>query len=486
MSGAGPALEFARRTSRHATAELMELVSIPSVSADPGHIGDVRRCAAWLATRLRTLGASGVRLVPGRRHPIVLGKWRDAPPGSPTVLLYAHYDVAPPGPPAAWRWPPFTPLVRGGVLHGRGASDDKGPLLAHLKAIESFLRTSGTLPVKVACVFEGEEEIGGDGLIRLLQEGKHLPRIDLAVISDTRMRDREHPAITYALRGVLGLELEVSRRGLDLHAGAFGGAVHDALEALCDIVASLHDADGHVAVRGFYDRVREVSAEERAYLRTVAPADADILRDAGTRLGWGEPGFSLYERTTIRPTISVASIRGSLGDSATAAIPARARSRLDVRLVPDQVPGEVEHLIRRHIARVTSPSLGTRLTHGRSIPPVVLDTSHPAVHAAIYAYTRGFNASPVLLRSGGTIPVAGALAALGVPTVLLGFALPDDGMHAPNEKFELGVFRGAIATCIHLLAALADLGSPAAHHRSANAVHRVRANGTAAAAGATQ
>lgn len=282
-------LAYARTHRARFLAELKRLVRFPSVSAQPAHAKDVRACAAWLAEHLQRIGMHGVRVIPTPRHPIVYAEWKWAP-GRPTVLVYGHYDVQPPDPLKEWMTPPFAPAVRGRHLYGRGASDDKGQLFAHVKALESYLQTARRLPVNVKCLFEGEEEIGSPNLKPFIERHRRALAADAAVMSDTRMLGPDQPALTYSLRGGLGLELEVAGPKRDLHSGTFGGAVHNPLQALCEIIAGLHDAEGRIAIPGFYDRVRRPDERERSYMATVGPPDARILADAGAGRAWGSPG----------------------------------------------------------------------------------------------------------------------------------------------------------------------------------------------------
>jgi acetylornithine deacetylase/succinyl-diaminopimelate desuccinylase-like protein len=341
-------------------------------------------------------------------------------------------------------------------MYGRGASDDKGQLFAHAKALESYLRTFGALPVNVECLFEGEEEIGSPNLSPLIARHRDALAADVAVVSDMRILGPNEPALTYALRGALSLEVEVSGPGQDLHSGTFGGAVHNPLQALCELVSDLHDAGGRVAIPGFYRRVRPASDEERAYLAQKGPTDEQLLRHAQAAEGWGESGYTLYERTALRPALTINGLRGGYqGPGGKAVIPARAAAKLNFRLVPDQDPDEVERLFRRHLARTAPRTVRVRVRTHLKARPAVVSRRHPAVRAAEAAYSQGFGAAPVFLRSGGTIPVVNTFQeVLGVPTILMGFALPDDRMHAPNEKFHLPTFFRGVATCIWLLAEL--------------------------------
>jgi acetylornithine deacetylase/succinyl-diaminopimelate desuccinylase-like protein len=436
--------------------ELKEFIRFPSVSAQPEHADDLKQCAAWLADHLRQIGLKRIAVVPTERYPIVYAEWRGAP-GRPTVLIYGHYDVQPPEPLDEWRTPPFQPTVIGANVHGRGASDDKGQMFVHVKALESYLRTTGELPVNVLCLFEGEEEIGSPSLSSFVDgHGKALTA-DVAVLSDMPMLAPNRPAITESMRGALSLELEIRGAKRELHSGLYGGAIHNPLQALCEIIASLHDKAGQVRIPGFYDRVRDWGPRERAYMRAYGPGDAEILRNAGAEYAWGEPGYTLYERTTIRPALTINGILGGYqGTGPKAVIPNRAAAKFNFRLVPDQEPEEIERLFRLHVARCTPSTVRSFVRRQSSAKPAVIDRRHPAMRATVSAYRSGFGSTPVFLRSGGTIPVIALLQdILAMPTILMGFALPDDGMHAPNEKFHLPNFFNGIATSIHFLAEVA-------------------------------
>jgi acetylornithine deacetylase/succinyl-diaminopimelate desuccinylase-like protein len=460
---AGPAraLSYARSRRRRSLAELIQFARFPSISADPGHAQDVVACARWLAARLRSAGLHRVSVVPTRGHPVVTGEWRNAP-GRPTLLVYGHYDVQPPGPAAQWVTPPFTPLLRGGSLHGRGTADDKGPILAHVTAMESYLRATGRLPVNVVCVFEGEEEMGGPHLAAFLAGFAPARAADVAVVSDTPMRRAGVPAVVTGLRGVLTARLWLRRPGRDLHAGHFGGAVPNPAEAACAIVAGLHDRAGRVTIPGFYDRVLPVAVSERARARRVAPTDAEVLRAAGATAGWGEPGFSLHERATMRPALVVNGIGGGgAGPAARAVVPAEVSVDLNLRLVPRQRPDQVAGLLRawltRIVPQVVPPGIQVTVTFGARVPPVVVPTGHPAMAAAAWALVSAFGAPPVLMRSGGSISAVASLNELGIPLVLMGYSLPGDRIHAANERFSLANFQAGTAASILFYEELARL-----------------------------
>jgi acetylornithine deacetylase/succinyl-diaminopimelate desuccinylase-like protein len=457
------ALAYARRHRSGFVEELKDFIRFPSVSNQPQHARDVRSCAKWLAAHLKKIGLERVGIISTSRHPIVFAAWQGAP-GSPTLLIYGHYDVQPAEPLSEWHTDPFEPVVSGNDLIGRGACDDKGQLFTHVKAMESYLKTQRALPVNVKCIFEGEEELGGSpNLERFVRRNRAALRADAAVISDTRMLGRGRPSLGYSERGNIRFEVEVRGPRQDLHSGNFGGVVHNPLQALCEIVAGLHDSDGRVTIPGFYDRVREWSDEERDYMRRVGPHDADILRNAGVSNGWGEAGYSLYERVTIRPALTVNGIIGGYqGAGIKTVIPASALAKVSIRLVPDQTPDEVDRLFREHLARVAPPAVNVEIRTLRSSHPVMVNRNHPALRAASGAYEKGFGTKPVFLRSGGSISAASIFQKqLGVPSVLMGFALPDDHAHAPNEKFYLPNFFRGIETSIWYMTIAAGIGQGA-------------------------
>ncbi len=445
-------LSYIRNHSRRFVTELKDFIRFPSVSSQPKHSNDLKKCAAWLANHLRRIGLEGVKFISTPRHPIVYAEWKNAP-GQPTILIYGHYDVMPSGPLKEWHTPPFEPLIKGRNIYGRGASDDKGQLFAQIKALETYLHTVGKLPVNIKCLFEGEEEIGSSNLIAFLKRNRRSLAADAAVISDVPIIAPDLPAITYALRGVHSLELEVHGPKQNVHSGCFAGAIHNPLQALCEIIAKLHDAEGRLTIPGFYGRVRQWSEKERDFMTRNGPTDAKILQDAQSERSWGERGYTLYERTTIRPALVVGGIAGSNeGPGGEGAIPASAVAKISFRLAPNQTPDEIERLFRQYISRITPSTVRSTVRSRFSAHPVVVDRRHPAVQAAAVAYRKGFGTKPAFLRSGGTIPVVDSFQEmLGIPTVLMGFALPDDRKHAPNEKFHLPNFFNGIATSIWFL-----------------------------------
>ena len=453
-------MEYARAHFGEFVRDLAGLVAIPSVSADPARRGDVVRAAERLATLIRRAGLPTVELAATASNPVVYAQ-SEILADRRTVLVYGHYDVQPAAAQDGWTTPPFEPVIRGADLRGRGASDDKGQVMIHVKALESLSASGEPLPVNVKCLFEGAEEIGSPGLRQLITRNRHALTADVALISDTRILGPHRPALTYALRGSLNCELQISTLAHDLHSGAFGGAVRNSLEVTARIVAGLHRDDGRVAIGGFYDDVRDEPLHERRFMAANGPSDAALLEGAAAARSCGEPGYSLYELTTIRPSLSVNGITGGYrGRGGKAVIPATAGAKLNFRLVPEQDPTRIEELFRKHLRRVVPPGVRADVTFSAGVRPAGINRDLPIMKAAARAYRAGFGRQPVYLRSGGTIPVVNEFAELlNTPVVLMGFALPDDGMHAPNEKFHLPQLIRGIATVIAFYAEVSKLAS---------------------------
>lgn len=429
--------------------ELRDLLRIPSISTLSEHKADVRRAAEWLKQHLLDIGLTRAELLETSGHPIVYGEWLGAP-GAPTVLIYGHYDVQPVDDAAGhWRTDPFEPVVQDGNLYARGATDDKGQTFVQIKAIESLL-ANGAMPVNVKLMIEGEEESGSENLYTFIDTHHDLLRADVAVISDTSIISLDQPSIVTGLRGITYLEIEVQGPSHDLHSGLYGGAVHNPLQALAEILAALHDADGRVTVPGFYDRVEVLTPEQRADLAANRIPPERLMRETGVPGPWGEPEYELHERIGIRPTLEINGIVGGwTGEGAKTVLPARALAKVSCRLVPNQDPREIEDLIAAHVAALTPPTVTSTvrpLHHGMW---AVVDPRSPYIQAAADAYEFGFGARPIYMREGGSIPVVASLqSAFDIPVVLMGFGLPDDNLHGPNEKFALACFERGIRTAI--------------------------------------
>jgi acetylornithine deacetylase/succinyl-diaminopimelate desuccinylase-like protein len=410
-------------------------------------------CAAWLARTLRQIGLADVKVYRGRVAPVVTGAWQGRP-GRPTVLVYGHYDVQPAGPLSAWASDPFRAARIGPHLYARGASDDKGQLMAHLAAIEAWLGTGAGLPVNLRIVLDGEEEIGSPTLLSAVTRSWPPLTADVALVSDTWMLRPGSPVLITRLRGAVRARLEVSGPATDLHAGAFGGAVADPAAALARLVAGLHDKTGRIAVAGFYDRVRAITGQERDRLARAGPSDAVLLEPAQVTAGHGEPGFSAFERVTRRPAIVVTNLSSS--GQGRAVVPARAAADLNVRLVADQEPAMVARALRRHFRARMPPGVRGRLTIMAGCPPYTLDPCAPVIGAVNSACRRVYGRDAVQLPSGGSIPFVSMLAAVRrMDVALCGFGLPGDRVHSANERLYLpNLFRGT-ELCIELYRQLA-------------------------------
>jgi acetylornithine deacetylase/succinyl-diaminopimelate desuccinylase-like protein len=452
-------IDFARGQREASHARLFEFLRIPSVSTVPELAPDVQRAAQWVADRMQAAGLTGVRIDPTANHPVVYGAWTGAP-GAPTVLIYGHYDVQPADPVALWTSPPFEPTLRDGYVYARGASDDKGQALVHLEAIAAYMATVGHLPVNVKVFIEGEEEIGSPNLEDWVKRHAADLSADVALISDTAIVAPDQPSIVYGLRGLAYMELEVTGPNRDLHSGQYGGAVLNPANALCHIIAGLHDADGRVTIPGFYDRVRPLTDEERAALARV-PFDLDAFRAAtGSAGGWGEAGYSIAERLGARPTLDVNGLwSGWTGPGAKTVLPAKAGAKVSMRLVPDQDPHVIAQLFADHVQRLSPAGVSVAVSELHGGWPALVDRDLPAMRAAARAYELGFGRAPVYTREGGTIPVVALLQqALNIPSILMGFGLPDDNLHAPDERYRLDNFDRGIETSIAFLDALAHEG----------------------------
>ena len=415
-------------------SELFELLRIPSVSARSEHNADVARTADWIADAMRDIGMdAAVHTTAG--HPIVVGEWRRASPGAPTVLVYGHYDVQPAEPLELWTSPPFEPTVRDGRIYARGSVDDKGQLFLHLKAIEAHLSVRGTLPVNLIVLAEGEEEVGSEHLASFVERHADLLRADAVVISDSAMFAPGLPSILSSLRGLAYFQIDVQGPAQDLHSGSYGGAVINPATTLARIIASFHDHEGHIAIPGFYDAVREWEPRARGAIRDL-PFDEDAFRaEVGAPKLGGEMGYTTLERIWMRPTCEVNGLlSGYTGEGAKTVLPARAMAKVSCRLVPDQDPAEIESLMKAHITRVAPRGVTVTVTHLHGGRPWRAELSGAVFDAARRALAAAFGREPVITGEGGSIPVVGDFArVLGAPVLLMGFGLPGENAHAPDE-----------------------------------------------------
>ena len=460
MSDLGAVL--ARLEARHEPilAELIELASIPSVSTDPAHAADVARAAAWVAARLQAAGPFTVRTIPTPGSSIVYAEWLGAP-GAPTVLVYGHYDVQPADPLELWQSPPFEPTLRDGRLYARGVSDDKGPMLIPIEVAEAFFATEGRLPINVKFMLEGEEEVGSVHLEPFVEEHRELLAADVVISADGGMWRIDEPSLTVANRGLAGLEVTVQGPAKDLHSGRHGGSVPNPLHAMASMIASLHQPDGRVAVAGFYDRVRELSTAERAEIAALPFDEAAYLREVGAGAAVGEAGYGTLERQWTRPTLEVNGMWGGYqGPGQKTIVPSVAHAKITCRLVPDQDPDEILALVARHLER-HAPE-GVRVTIGagdHGARPFHVGRDNVALKAAEVALQATYGVAPLIVRMGGTVPVAEIFQRLmGLDTVYFSFSTGDEDFHAPNEFFRVHRLHEGLAAWARLWA---NLGRPA-------------------------
>ncbi|HEY5490740.1 MAG TPA: dipeptidase [Gemmatimonadaceae bacterium] len=420
-------------------SELIEFAAIASVSTDPAHASDMAAAAKWVAAKLAAAGPLNVRTIATPGNPVVYGEWLGAP-GKLTVLVYGHYDVQPPDPLDKWTSPPFTPSVRDGRLYARGVSDDKGPTLIAIRVAEAFFAVADALPINVKFMIEGEEEIGSPNLDAFIAAHKQLLAADVVISADGAMWRASEPSLTVASRGLAGLNFTLTGASKDLHSGRHGGSVANPLHAMAQLVASLHHPDGRIAVEGFYDTVRELSADERAAIAALPFDEATYVEQVGAPASFGEVGYTLLERNWTRPTLEINGMWGGYqGPGQKTVIPSEAHAKITCRLVPDQVPDEIVRLITRHLeAHVPS---GTRLSvmpgdHGT--PAAHIESGHYALKAAASALQAVYGVPPLLVRMGATVPIMELFKRyMGIDTVYFSFSTADEDYHAPNEFFRV-------------------------------------------------
>jgi len=452
MTALDAALTHVRSHHEESLEQLKTLVAIPSVSTLPEHGQDMIRAAKWLRGALLDVGMSRAELIPTPLHPMVYAEWLGAP-GKPTVLVYGHYDVQPADPLDEWNSPPFEPTLRGDCLYARGVSDMKGQIFAQIKAVEA-LALQGDLPVNLKYLIEGEEEIGSPNLDAFIDANRDLLACDFVLNCDSGILAPELPSLVYSLRGLAYFELEVRGPAKDLHSGLFGGSIHNPAQALCELVAGMHDADGRVTLPGFYDAVIPLDDDERRQIARWPMTDDGWKAMTGAPGLWGDAGYTTLERVGARPTLEVNGlVSGFIGEGAKTVLPAKALAKLSCRLVPGQNPAAIKGMLEQYLSE-NAPDTVTwcvrELSHG---PGALMDRQSAPVRAAAKALKDVFGAEPVFRREGGSIPVVGVLKEkLGVDSVLLGFGLPDDGIHGPNEKQHLPTLFKGIETYVRFLA----------------------------------
>ncbi|MDX2162676.1 MAG: dipeptidase [bacterium] len=448
--------DYAHEHAERFRAQLIDLLRIPSISAFASTHGDhIRAAAEWLADDMRAAGLDRVEIMPTAGNPVVYGEWLNAGEGAKTILVYGHYDVQPADKQKdGWTSEPFEPEIRDGLIYARGSSDDKGQLFIHIKAVEAYLKTVGSLPVNVKFLIEGEEEVGSKNLEDFITRHKDLLKADICVISDNGMPTIDQPAITVSVRGLTYMEIHVWGPSQDLHSGGYGGVVHNPALALVQILAKMHNADNSVAVPGFYDDVLPITPDDHQAMEQTNISDDTIRRETGITNLWGEPGYLVRERLGARPTFEINGLySGHIAEGAKTVLPARAMAKVSCRLVANQDSTRIYELVKAYVASLTPPTVMSevKLLNRGEAASTGIDT--PAIKAAVRAYAKSWGgAPPMFMREGGSIPVVADFQRhLGLPVVMMGFGLISDGAHGPDEHYALDMFHRGIDTAITFL-----------------------------------
>jgi acetylornithine deacetylase/succinyl-diaminopimelate desuccinylase-like protein len=431
--------------------ELKQFLRIPSVSTLTEHNDDVHRAAEFVAESLREAGLENVEIILTAKHPLVYADWLHAP-GKPTVLCYGHYDVQPPDPLSEWVSPPFEPTIRDGNLYARGSADDKGQMYSQIKAVEALRAVTGTLPVNLKFLIEGEEEVGGESIAKYVPDHREKLKADVALVCDTELYAEGIPTLCVGLRGLVYTEIETRGPMRDLHSGLYGGVAPNAVFGLVEILSRLKDANGHINVPGMYDDVAEPSKAEKHSWSILPFDEKEMLKtEVGSSCLTGEPGYTVFERTWARPTLEVHGIAGGFtAAGAKTVIPAKATAKVSMRMVPDQDPEKIIAAYKKFVQEVTPKGIESEVRVLSSGPAIVVNPDHPAIAVAAKAFADVLGRETVFIRSGGSIPIVGDFDRhLGIPTILMGFGLPDDGLHSPNEKYKLANYYAGIVTIAH-------------------------------------
>ena len=453
-------VEFIESHRAEYLEELKDFLRIPSISTRSEYKADIQRAASWVAQNLRSAGLERVEIVPTQLHPLVYAESVQVP-GRHTILLYGHYDVQPPEPIELWTSPPFEPTVRDGNLYARGSADDKGQVHIHLKALEALQKVDGGLPVNVKVIIEGEEEIGGRNLWEFVVENRQRLKSDAVILSDTSMLARGVPSITYGLRGLNYYQVEVTGPSQDLHSGVFGGAVPNPITILAETIAKLHDKNLRVSVPGFYDDVDKISASERKAIGSLPWKEKDFRKTVGSPGLCGEKGYSILERLWCRPTLELNGIWGGyIEDGAKTVIPSKAYAKISTRLVPHQNPATIARLVEGHVRRLLPKSVTCEFQVLSTGQPWLANYRHPIFEKAIRGLEYGFGKKAVFIREGGSIPFVAQMDRMfKIPCVLLGFGLPDENAHAPDEHISLDNYFGGIRSVALFYKELTSKGS---------------------------
>ena len=445
--------DYTQKNESRFLDELFQLLRIPSISTLPENKRDVAAAAQFVADGLRRAGIENVDVIQTAKHPLVYGDWLHAP-GKPTVLCYGHYDVQPPDPLELWKTPPFEPSIRDGNIYARGACDDKGQMYMHIKAVEALRAVhGGKLPVNVKFLIEGEEEVGGESISEYVPRHREKLKADVALVSDTELFADGIPTLCVGLRGLIYMEIEASGAARDLHSGMYGGAAPNAVYGLIELLAKAKDADGRILIPGIYDEVTAPDAVEVESWKHLPFTDEAFLEHVGSRALTGEPNQSVLARIWARPTFEVHGIAGGFtGTGAKTVIPAKATAKVSLRLVPRQKPEQILASVQKWVKENTPKGIRTEVRVLSAGPAILVNPHHPAMDVAAKAFSEMLGKPTVFIRGGGSIPIVGEFAKeLGIPTVLMGFGLPDDGLHSPNEKYRIENYYLGIRTIARFL-----------------------------------
>ncbi len=438
--------------------ELIEILRIPSISSDPGSLDAMRDMAKLLKKEMHSIGMDTARIMETGGHPVVYSEWLNAP-GKPTILIYGHYDVQPVDPVALWDSPPFEPVIKNGRIFARGSADDKGQIFIHMKAIEALLATQGRLPVNLKLIFEGEEEVGSAHLEEFIKANESLLAADYVVISDTPMFREGYPGITYGLRGLAYLQVNLKGTSTDLHSGSFGGLVKNPINALVEILAQMKDSDGRILIPGFYDHVLPITEIEHDKLSKLPFHPEDFARNIGAPALFGEAGYDDLERLWARPTFDINGIWGGFqGEGAKTVIPAEAHAKVSMRLVTDQDPEDIAHKFTSYVQSLAPESMEVDIQAMHGGFGYLTELDNPGLQAGVRALKRAFGKDVDFLREGGSIPIVKVFAdIIKAPVLLMGYGLPDQNAHAPNENFSLYNFHKGIESIVYFLEEIGGL-----------------------------
>ncbi len=438
--------------------ELKSFLSIPSISTLNENKKDVADCAEFVSDNLKKIGLSRVEIFKTEGHPLVYGEWLGAP-GKPTILVYGHYDVQPVDPIELWNSPPFEPTIKNGKIFARGATDDKGQVFMHFKSAEAFFNKEGSLPVNIKYIIEGEEEIGSENLTVFLKNNADLLKCDAVLISDSALYAKGIPTLTYGLRGLAYLEVEMTGPNRDLHSGSFGGSVANPINKMAQLIAKLQDKNGKITIPGFYDDVIKLTKKERENYKALKFSDKKYAKDLGVDELEGEKGFSTLERLWARPTLDCNGIIGGFtGKGAKTVIPSKVTAKISTRLVPDQNPNKIARLFERHLKKIAPKSVKIKVTNLHGALPSLTEIDNPANIAAAKAMSKAFNKETVFIREGGSIPIVTEFAKkLKSPVVLMGLGLNSENLHSPNEHFDLSHFELGIMSSAYFMKEFSEI-----------------------------